>query len=62
LAWFQKFSIPLVWFSDGDWVFANPQTGKPYHQESRKKRQLRRVAELIGLPDRISSHLPLMAR
>jgi integrase len=26
--------------SDADWVFANPQTGKPYHQESLKKRQL----------------------
>jgi integrase len=38
---------------DRDWVFANPQKGKPYHQESLKKRQLRRVAELIGLPDGI---------
>jgi integrase len=29
--------------SDADWVFANPQTGKPNHQESLKKRQLQRV-------------------
>jgi hypothetical protein len=36
--------------SDADWVFANPQTGKPFHQESLKKHQLHRVAELIGLP------------
>ena len=41
---------------DEDWVFANPQTGKPYHQESLKKRQLRRVAELIGLPEGIGWH------
>jgi integrase len=38
---------------DGDWVFANPQTGKPYQQESLKKRQLRRVAESIRLPEGI---------
>ncbi len=41
---------------DGDWVFANPQTGKPYHQESLKKRQLRRVAEIIDLPEGIGWH------
>ena len=63
----------LLWRSfstyskDGDWVFANPQTGKPYHQESLKKRQLRRVAELIGLPERnrvayLPPHLPFVAR
>ncbi len=39
-----------------DWVFANPQTGKPYHQESLKKHQLRRSAKLIGLPDGIGWH------
>lgn len=39
--------------SDADWVFANPQTGKPFHQESLKKHRLYRVAELIGLPDGI---------
>ena len=31
-------------------------TGKPYHQESLRKRQLQRVAELIGLPDGIGWH------
>jgi integrase len=41
---------------DGDWVFANPQTGKPFDQESLKKHQLHRVAELIGLPDGIGWH------
>jgi integrase len=41
---------------DADWVFANPQTGKPYHQESLKKRQLRTVADIIGLPERIGWH------
>jgi len=44
------------YFKDEDWVFANPQTGRPYHQESLKKRQLRRVAQLIGLPDDIGWH------
>ena len=42
--------------SDADWVFANSQTGKPFHQESLKKHQLHRVAELIGLPDGIGWH------
>ena len=41
---------------DGDWVFANPQTGKPYHQESLKQHQLHRVAKIIGLPDGIGWH------
>ena len=29
---------------DTDWVFANPVTGRPYHQESLRKRQLQRAA------------------
>ncbi len=41
---------------DGDRVFANPQTGKPYHQESLKNRPLRRVADIIGLPEGIGWH------
>ena len=36
--------------------FRQSQTGKPYHQESLKKRQLQRVAELIGLPEGIGWH------
>jgi hypothetical protein len=34
--------------ADEDWVFANPRTGKPYHQESLRKRQLLKAAKLIG--------------
>ena len=30
--------------------------GKPYHQESLKKRQLRRAADIIGLPEGIGWH------
>ena len=39
-----------------DWVFANPRTGKPFHQESLRKRQLERVAKLIGLKEGIGWH------
>lgn len=41
---------------DTDWVFANPQTGRPYHQTSLQKRQLVRVAKLAGLGDGIGWH------
>jgi len=42
--------------ADEDWVFANPRTGKPYHQESLRKRQLLKAAKLIGLDRGIGWH------
>ena len=39
-----------------DWVFANPVTGRPYHQESLRKRQLQRAAKLAGLGEDIGWH------
>ena len=41
---------------DTDWVFANPVTGRPYHQESLRKRQLQRAAKLAGLGVDIGWH------
>jgi len=41
---------------DTDWVFANPLTGRPYHQESLRKRQLQRAAKLAGLGEDIGWH------
>ena len=41
---------------DADWVFANPVTGRPYHQESLRKRQLQRAARLAGLGEDIGWH------
>ena len=41
---------------DADWVFANPVTGRPYHQESLRKRQLQRAAKLAGLGVDIGWH------
>ena len=41
---------------DEDWVFANPRTGKPYHQTSLQKRQLLRAAKLAKLGDGIGWH------
>jgi len=41
---------------DTDWVFANPATGKPYHQESLQKRQIKRAAKLAGLGEEIGWH------
>ncbi len=34
---------------DEDWLFANPVTGRPYHQESLQKSQIKRAAKLAGL-------------
>jgi integrase len=39
-----------------DWVFANPATGKPYHQESLQKRQIKKAARLAGLGEEIGWH------
>jgi hypothetical protein len=36
--------------------FANPLTGRPYHQESLRKRQLQRAAKLAGLGEDIGWH------
>jgi len=41
---------------DTDWVFANPVTGRPFHQESLRKRQLQRAAKLAGLGEDIGWH------
>jgi integrase len=41
---------------DTDWVFANPVTGRPYHQESLRKRQLQRAAKLAGIGGDIGWH------
>jgi site-specific recombinase XerD len=41
---------------DTDWVFANPATGRPYHQESLRKRQLQRAAKLAALGEDIGWH------
>lgn len=34
---------------DEDWLFANPVTGRPYHQESLQESQIKRAAKLAGL-------------
>lgn len=41
---------------DSDWTFANPATGKPYHQESLQKTQIKRAAKLAKLGDGIGWH------
>lgn len=39
-----------------DWVFANPSTGRPYHQESIQQQHIRRAAQQAGLGDGIGWH------
>jgi integrase len=52
----------LVWRSasifprEEDWVFANPATGKPYHQEGLQKKHIKRAAKLAGLGEEIGWH------
>jgi integrase len=41
---------------DGDWIFANPVTGSPFHQGSLQKSQLKRAAKLAKLGDDIGWH------
>ena len=39
-----------------DWVFANPVTGRPYHQEEIQKRYLKPAGTKAGLPFSLGSH------
>jgi integrase len=54
--------VLLAWRSlsmfsrDMDWVFANPDTGKPFHQESLQKRPIKNAARLAGLGEGIGWH------
>ena len=41
---------------ESDWVFANPVTGRPYHQESLQRSQIKRAAKLAKLGDDIGWH------
>jgi hypothetical protein len=41
---------------DEDWLFANPVTGRPYHQESLQKSQIKRAAKLAGLGEDMGWH------
>jgi integrase len=50
---------------DMDWLFANPVTGRPFHQESLQKSQIKRAAKaanwertLVGI---LPPHLSLLA-
>jgi integrase len=47
-----RFDLPR----DEDWLFANPVTGKPYHQESLQKSQIKRAAKLAGLGEEMGWH------
>jgi integrase len=38
------------------WLFANPRTGKPYHQEQIQKRHLKKAAMLAGISGKIGWH------
>lgn len=39
-----------------DWVFANPETGRPYHQESIQQHHIRKAGKAAGLGDGIGWH------
>ncbi len=41
---------------DQDWIFANPATGKPYHQEEIQKTHLKNAAKKAGLGTEIGWH------
>jgi integrase len=39
-----------------DWLFANPETGRPYHQDAIQQNHIRRVGKDAGLGDGIGWH------
>ena len=41
---------------EADWLFANPRTGRPYHQEEIQKKPLRRAAIAAGIGAEIGWH------
>ena len=42
--------------SHAEWVFANPVTGRPYHQDSIQQHHIRRAGRMAGLGDGIGWH------
>jgi integrase len=52
LEWKQQRPVP----GTVDWVFANPVTGKPYHQEQIQKRYLKPAGTTVGLPFSLGWH------
>jgi integrase len=52
LAWRERSAFP----EDKDWVFANPATGKPYHQEGIQKDHLKPAAVAAEIGDDIGWH------
>ena len=49
-------AIALDVSRDMDWVFANPDTWKPFHQESLQKRPIKNATKLAGLGEEIGWH------
>lgn len=43
-------------YSPDDWVFPNPVTGRPYHQDSIQQHHIRRAGRMAGLGDGIGWH------
>ena len=41
---------------EADWLFANPRTGRPYHQESIRQKPLRKAAIAAGIGPRLGWH------
>ncbi len=41
---------------EADWLFANPRTGKPYHQEEIQKKHLKKAAIAAGIGPEIGWH------
>ncbi len=49
-------ALVSVFPRDADWLFANPVTGRPFHQESLQKSQIKRAAKAAKLGDDIGWH------
>lgn len=47
---------PRSWLTQDDWIFANPATGKPYHQEEILKNHIKPAAIAVGIGPEIGWH------
>ena len=47
---------PRSWLTQDDWIFANPATGKPYHQEEILKNHIKPAAIAAGIGPEIGWH------
>ncbi len=52
----QHYREAICYPTEEGWVFANPRTGRPFHQDSIQKKHLRKAGEAIGFAGELGWH------